>query len=105
MRKAENRVPEADSSLLIEPVEQDIILKLSKFPETVIDSADNLKPNAIADYEIALADRFNSFYNAIPVLNTSSASLSDARLALVESVTIVIRNALNLIGIEALEKM
>ena len=105
MRKAERRVLEADSSLLIEPVEQDIILKLSKFPETVIDSADNLKPDAIADYVIALADRFNSFYNAIPVLNTSSASLSDARLALVESVTIVLRNALSLIGIEALEKM
>ncbi|MCK5631816.1 arginine--tRNA ligase [Candidatus Bathyarchaeota archaeon] len=105
MRKAERRVLEADSSLLIESVEQDIILKLSKFPETVIDSADNLKPDAIADYVIALADRFNSFYNAIPVLNTSSASLSDARLALVESVTIVLRNALSLIGIEALEKM
>ena len=104
MRKAERRIPTVDSSLLNEPVEQEIILALSKFPETVIDSADNLKPNAIADYTLSLADRFNSFYNAIPVLN-ASPSLSDARLALVESVTIVIRNALNLIGIEALEKM
>jgi arginyl-tRNA synthetase len=104
IRKADRQLSQPDTSLLNEPVEQDIILMLSKFSETVINSADNLKPDAIADYTLSLADRFNSFYNALPVLN-ATPSLSDARLALVESVTIVIRNALHLIGIEALEKM
>jgi arginyl-tRNA synthetase len=104
IRKADRQIPKPETSLLTEPIEQDIILMLSKFPETTINSADNLKPDAIANYTLSLADRFNSFYNALPVLNTTP-SLSDARLALVESVTIVIRNALHLIGIEALEKM
>jgi arginyl-tRNA synthetase len=59
----------------------------------------------IADYANALADKFNTFYNAIPVIKAESQELSDARLALTDAVRIVLRNALNLIGITAPERM
>jgi len=52
-----------------------------------------------------LSDKFNTFYNAFPVIKAEPKELSDARLALTDSVHIVLRNALDLIGIVAPEKM
>jgi len=105
LRKAERKPEKPDYSLLTEPLERDLILMLARFPEVFIDSADNLRPNQIAEFANALADKFNSFYNALPVIKAKPPELSDARLALVEAAKIVFKNALNLLGIEAPEKM
>jgi len=105
LKKAERKPEKPDYSLLTEPLERDIVLRLAKFPNTFVDSADNLQPNAIADYANLLADEFNTFYNALPVIKAKPPELSDARLALVEATKIVLRNALNMLGIEAPERM
>lgn len=90
---------------LDKPLEHDLILTLARFPETFIDSAENLKPHAIAEYVNALADKFNSFYNALPVLKAKPKGLSDARIGLVEAISIVLKNSLSLIGIVAPQQM
>jgi arginyl-tRNA synthetase len=105
LRKAERKPENPDYGLLKEPIERDLILTLSKFPEVFVDSAENLRPNEIADYANSLADKFNTFYGALPVIKAKPPELSDARLALVEATKIVLRNALTLLGIEAPEKM
>ncbi len=105
LRKAERKPEHADYALLKEPIEHDLILTLAQFPDVFTDSAENLRPNAIADYANTLADKFNTFYNALPVIKAKPSELSDARLALVEATRIVLRNALSLLGIEAPEKM
>jgi len=105
LRKAKRKLGKQDYSLLVEPLERDLVLMLAKFPEVFINAAENLKPNVIADYANLLADKFNSFYNALPVIKVEPKALSDARLGLVEGITIVFRNALGLIGIVAPEKM
>jgi arginyl-tRNA synthetase len=80
-------------------------LALASFPDTFVESAEFLKPNSIADFANALADRFNTFYNAFPVIKAEPQGLSDARLALVDAMRIVLRNASSLIGIVAPERM
>ncbi len=70
-----------------------------------MDAAESLDPSAIADFANALADKFNSFYGALPVIRADPLELSDARLGLVEATTIVLRNALTLLGIDTLERM
>ena len=75
------------------------------FPDVFIECAEYLKPNMIADYSNALADKFNTFYNALPVIKADSQELSNARIALTEAVRTVLSNALNLIGVVAPEKM
>ncbi len=104
LRKA-SKPTRPDYSLLAEPLERDLVLTLARFPEVFINSAESLKPNSIADYANLLADKFNSFYSALPVIRAEPKALSNARLALVEAISIVIRNALALIGIVAPEKM
>lgn len=105
LRKAERKPEKPDYAMLKEPIERDLVLMLARFPEVFINSADNLRPNEIAEFANALADKFNTFYNALPVIKAKPLELSDARLALVEASKIVFRNALNLLGIEAPERM
>ncbi len=83
----------------------ELILNLASFPDTFIEATEYLKPNMIADYANALADKFNTFYNALPVMKADSAGLEDARIALTQAIQIVLHNALTLIGVVAPEKM
>jgi len=105
LRKASREPENADYLLLTDPMERDIVLTLARFPEVFLDAAENLRPNAIADYVNTLADKFNKFYTKLPVIKAKSLGLSDARLALVDATRIVFRNALKLLGIEAPERM
>lgn len=105
LRKASREPQSPGYSLLNAPLERDLVLMLARFPEVFADAADDLKPSSIADFAAALADKFNPFYQSLPVIRAEPRELSDARLALVEAVGIVLRNALNLLGIEAPERM
>jgi arginyl-tRNA synthetase len=105
LRKAARKPEKPAYNLLKEKLEREIVLVLASFPDIFVEAADLLKPNLIADFANALADKFNTFYNALPVIKAEPQELSDARLALVDAVRIVLRNALNLIGIVAPERM
>jgi arginyl-tRNA synthetase len=105
LRKAERKAEKPDYGLLKKPVERDLILLLSRFADVFVDAAENFRPNLIADYVNVLADKFNTFYNALPVIKARPRRLSDARLVLVDATRTVICNALGLLGIEAPEKM
>jgi len=105
IRRASREPEKPDYSLLKEPLERDLILMLSRFPEIFVEAAVNLKPNLIADFANSLSDKFNTFYAALPVIKAKPQELSDARLMLVYAVRTVLRNALALLGIEAPERM
>lgn len=105
LRKAAKTPTAPDYSCLSESLEHELILSLAKFPDAFIECAEYLKPNMMADYSNALADKFNSFYNAYPVIKADSPQLMDARLALTDAIRTVLSNALNLIGVTAPEKM
>ena len=105
MRKAARKPENPAYELLTEESEHDMMLAMASFPDTFVEAAEFLKPNSIADFANALADKFNTFYNASPVIKAEPQGLSDARLALVDAVRIVLRNAMNLIGIVAPERM
>jgi len=105
LRKAARKPENPAYELLKEKIENQMVLDLANFPEIFVEATDFLKPNMIADFANTLSDKFNTFYNALPVIKAEPKELSDARLALVDSVRIVLRNALNLLGIVAPEKM
>ena len=105
LRKAKKEIENPDYALLTHNLEKELILMLARWPEIFIDAAENLKPHIVAEFANALADKFNSFYNALPVIKAEPSELSEARLALTDAVRIVLRNSLNLIGIEAPQRM
>ncbi len=105
LRKAEKQAENAEFGLLSEKLERELVMALASFPDMFIEATEYLKPSMIADYANALADKFNTFYNAYPVLRADSPGLSGARLALTDAIRIVMHNALNLIGVVAPDKM
>lgn len=94
----------ADGYVLKEPRELLVARLLPKFPEIVAYAAAEFKPNLIANYLFELACRFNGFYAEVPVLKAEPAA-REVRLCLVEAVATVLKNGLNLLGIEAPEEM
>ena len=105
LRKADKKTEAKNFESLQEDIEHELVLMLASFPDIFVECAEYLKPNMIADYANALADKFNTFYNALPVIKAESPEISKARLALTESIKNVLNNALALIGVVAPEKM
>jgi len=105
LRKAPRKITKPAYELLNDKLEHEIVLMLSNLPDTFIEAAEYLKPNLIAEYANNLADKFNTFYNALPVIKAEPQELGDARLALTDAVRIALRNTLGLIGVFAPEKM
>jgi arginyl-tRNA synthetase len=92
-------------SLLEDPAEKSLIRTMAIFPEIFTNASESFQPNIIAGFANDLASKFNSFYAKLPVLKAESKGLRDARLSLVKSTRIVLRNSLNILGIEPLERM
>ena len=105
LRKAAKEPENPSYELLVEKLERELVLNLAGFPDAFVEATEYLKPNMMADYANALADKFNTFYNALPVLKADSEGLINARLTLTQAIEIVIHNALTLIGIVAPDKM
>ncbi len=105
LRKIKTKPSIQNIGILEKKLERELILLLSNFPDVFLEANEYLKPNMIADYVNTLADKFNSFYNAFPVIKAETTSLRDARINLTKAITIVLSNALNLIGVFAPERM
>jgi arginyl-tRNA synthetase len=105
LKKASREPENPDYSLMMGSAERELILMVAQFPEVFVDAAEDLRPNTIADFTNALADKFNAFYTVSPVIKAKSRALSDSRLALVDATRIVFRNCCNLLGIVAPERM
>ncbi len=84
--------------------ERELVILLSKFSWIVKRVVEELKPNVFAEYLLKVANVFNDFYRENPVLKAES-ELRMHRLAIVDATRIVLRNGLELLGIEPLERM
>lgn len=82
--------------------EQDLVRTLAKFPQVIEDSANKKRIHNITQYCQDLANSFNKFYKAEQVIGSD---VEDTRLVLVEKSKIILRNALDILGVSAPEKM
>ncbi len=105
LRKATEITAAPAYELLTEKLERELILQIASFPDMFIEATEYLKPSMIADYTNALADKFNTFYNALPVIKAETPALSSARLVLTDAIRTVLSNGLALIGVVAPERM
>ena len=94
----------ADFSLLKHAKEIELVRLLNSFPDVVNEASTHYRPSNIARYLIDLSKAFNNFYHDCPVLQVEE-DLRKLRLLLVISAKQVIKNSLNLMGIEAPEEM
>ncbi|WHH57370.1 arginine--tRNA ligase [Petroclostridium sp. X23] len=95
---------QVDVSLLVAPEELELLKKLAELPEEIKSAALTMEPSRMTRYVMDLAGLFHSFYNACRV-KVEDQALMMARLKLVDSVRIVVKNVLDMLGINAPEKM
>ncbi|NLX75911.1 MAG: arginine--tRNA ligase [Clostridiaceae bacterium] len=100
------RVPseKVNLALLTQPEELALIKKLAEYPEEIRMAAQTLEPSRLTHYVMDVASGFHSFYNACRVKGEEE-DLMQARLFLIHCTKIVIKNVLDLIRIDAPEKM
>ncbi len=94
----------ARPELLKEEPEIQLMYKLAELPQEIEIAARNLEPSRITRYILDVASLFHSFYNACRV-RVEDEDLMKARLLLVVSTKQVLYNVLNLLGIQAPERM
>lgn len=82
----------------------DLLTHMYEFQNIVEVAAKRRSPHMIASYVYELASLFHVFYSHEKVL-TDDIKYTNERIHLIESVAIVIRNALDLIGVIARDKM
>ncbi|MBR2522892.1 MAG: arginine--tRNA ligase [Clostridiales bacterium] len=91
--------------LLTNDDEYALIRALADFKESIIKAANSNEPFMIARQVALIARMHNRFYNNSSILNCDDEELCRARLALCEAVCTAIREGLNLLGIECVERM
>jgi len=96
---------EADFKLIQSEKEIELLKKLGEFPLVVAEAAQKRMPHRISNYIFELASVFHSFYNAEKVLDLANKEKTVARLSLIKTAQITLKNALELIGVSAPEKM
>ena len=95
---------EEELELLKEKEERELIRYLSSLPEVIVNAAKNYDPAKVTHYAVELATLFHKFYNACRV-NVEDESLMQARLCLCLCVRDTMKSILNMLKVEAPERM
>ena len=82
--------------------ERDLVKRLAEFPTVVTEATERRTPHALPVYAIRVADDFHRFYHHHRVLESEAETF---RLALCQATKSVIARSLDLIGVEAPERM
>jgi arginyl-tRNA synthetase len=90
---------------LAEPHERALGLELLGFGAAVLEAAESLKPHRLAGYLYDLATAFTAFFENCPVLRAPDAARRASRLALCALTADVLARGLDLLGIDAPDRM
>ncbi len=90
---------------LEESAERSVALALLQFGQVVPAVASSLEPHRLCTYLYDLASAYHKFYEACPVLTAPDAATRDSRLRLSALTADVLRQGLELLGIDVVEQM
>jgi arginyl-tRNA synthetase len=102
LRNAGEAAVSADAPEALAPEEKELIKRLAEFPAVVAEATERRGPHAIPTYAIRVADDFHRFYDRHRVLESDTQAF---RLALSRATQAVIARSLDLVGVEAPERM
>tara|TARA_B100001250_G_scaffold59897_1_gene46712 strand:+ start:5206 stop:6885 length:1680 start_codon:yes stop_codon:yes gene_type:complete len=102
IRKYNQNIPKAEITTKLEDSEMKLLRTLSKWPETLSKSVDNLAIHYIPNYIHTLSSHFNHFYRDCPVIGDPNEKF---RINLVLCSKKVLNESLAILGIDAPEKM
>lgn len=102
---ASDIVIELQGSLLTQAKEMDLMKHLSDYPKEVLDAACTRSPYKMVAYIQKLAGLIHGFYTECRLIDREQLAITKSRLALAKAASIVMKNALSLIGVSAPKEM
>jgi arginyl-tRNA synthetase len=102
LRNAEGRVPDPTTAGALADEERELVKRLLEFPAVVRSATERRGPHALPGYAIRVADDFHRFYHQHRVLGSDAEGF---RLALCAGTQAVVAICLDLLGVEAPERM
>lgn len=105
LRQAADLPETSEASGLDSEKEIELLKTLQEFPKVVADTARTRQVHKMTHYIQNLATRFHSFYTVCKVIDPENPEKTASRLALVRATKTVMAQALNLVGVEAVESM
>jgi len=104
-RKGAEAPPDPSAIAIAAPAERALALAILRFPTAVRAVSDTLEPHKLCTYLYDLATSFSAFYEACPVLKAPTEEERRSRLALSDLTARVLARGLELLGIEAPDRM
>ncbi len=95
---------EINREILVKEEELNLLHQIAELPDEIKAAAETLEPSKLTRYSVELANAFHSFYNECHV-NIEDEDLSNARLKLIDCARTALANVLELLKVEAPEKM
>jgi arginyl-tRNA synthetase len=102
LRNADGAPASSEPTAALAPEERELVKRLAEFPEVVAEAVERRGPHAVPTYAIRVADDFHRFYHHHRVLESEAQSF---RLGLCRATQTVIALCLDLVGVEAPERM
>lgn len=93
-----------DFSPLKDEYSYPLVKKLSNYTKTILEAAELYEPSVITRYVIGLAQEFNKFYHKCSI-NNSENEVKEARLLLVFVTQKIMKESMELLGIQCPEEM
>jgi arginyl-tRNA synthetase len=94
-----------NSNLVLTAIEKELVKMLSEFPAIIREAGQNYSPAVIANYTFELVKQFNTFYQAVSILNEENEALKQTRLIISKQLAEVVANAMALLGIAVPDRM
>ncbi len=76
-----------------------------KYGEAMNMAAREYRPNILCNYLYELAQKFNTFYNSVPVIKVADLAERKSRLDIVRATAAILKGGLKLLGVEVVEEM
>jgi arginyl-tRNA synthetase len=96
----------ADAKVKITAAEEnELVLVMSKFEETVVEAIDTYEPSIVTRYILDLAGAYNRFYHNCSILGAENEEIRSSRILLTKAANQVLGNAFDLICLAKTEKI
>ncbi|KAF0112179.1 MAG: arginyl-tRNA synthetase [Hyphomonadaceae bacterium] len=105
LRKAAEQGVIAGEIMIAEEAERELLLTLDGFELALSGAYEKRSPHILADHAYNLAGAFSAFYANCPILAASDGAVRASRLALASATLKQLEIALDLLGIQAPERM
>ncbi|MFH1767476.1 MAG: arginine--tRNA ligase, partial [Patescibacteria group bacterium] len=105
IKKKAGMKSKVEAKLLTNRLEHELIRRLANYPDLVQDVGAHFQVSSIAQWAFDTAKLFAEYYHEIQIIDEKNQELTQARLALAESVGQVLKNSMHLLGIDVLEEM